>query len=272
MSARLVRGAALATAAMTVLASCAQKPEGPVARPAADTPQAVAATLQMADIPAGHFIMGTKAEVGFQNGFPPHPVNVPAFKLDRYDITFDEYDAFARATGRDLPEDEGWGRGERPVIHVSWRDAQAFIAWLNAGTGRHFRLASESEWEYAARAGTTTLYYWGDNPDPNYANTQTNQGRDHFEYTAPVGSFPANPFGLYDMAGNVWQLTEDCRHPTYDGAPADGSAWVSGDCDSRTARGGSWGSISRGMQVAASAAAGEQFDGMDLGFRVAESE
>ena len=124
MSARLVRGAALATAAMTVLASCAQKPEGPVARPAADTPQAVAATLQMADIPAGHFIMGTKAEVGFQNGFPPHPVNVPAFKLDRYDITFDEYDAFARATGRDLPEDEGWGRGERPVIHVSWRDAQ----------------------------------------------------------------------------------------------------------------------------------------------------
>jgi len=265
------RGWALAAWAVALSSACAPQRQAPVPAPAADTPAAVAASLQMAQIPAGRFVMGADPKLGFQNGFPAHTVSVPAFRIDRYDITFDEYDAFARATGRPPPPDEGWGRGERPVIHVSWLDAQAFIAWLNAGTGRHFRLPSDAEWEYAARAGTTTLYWWGDAPDANDANTSANTGRDRWPYTSPVGAFPPNLFGLYDMAGDVWQLVEDCRHSSYDGAPVDGSAWTDGDCDSRVARGGSWGSISRGVQVAGHAAAGEQFESMDLGFRVAES-
>lgn len=252
-----------------LLASC-HSGTGSVSAPSADTPAAVAATLQMAAIPAGRYIMGTDASVSFQNGFPAHPVQVPAFRLSRYDVTFDQFDAFAHATHRELPIDEGWGRGARPVIHVSWRDAQAFIVWLNQGTGRHFRLPSESEWEYAARAGTTTLYWWGNEPDPEKANTATNTGRDHYRYTSPVGAFPPNPWGLYDVSGNVWQYVEDCRHGSFEGAPADGRPWKDGPCDSHVVRGGGFGSIRRGMQVAARAAAGETWDSGEIGFRLAE--
>lgn len=231
----------------------------------------VASTIAMADIPAGEFIMGTQAEAGFQNGYPPHRVRVPAFRLSRTEITFAQYDTFARATGRALPPDESWGRGEQPVIHVNWTDIHAFIAWLNAGTGRRYRLPSEAEWEYAARGGTTTLYWWGDNVDHAIVNNSVNVGGDAWEFTAPVGHLPANPFGLYDVLGNVWEFVEDCRHPDYEGAPNDGRAWLRGDCDSRVVRGGSWGSTSRGVQVAARGAASEHFSSMDLGFRLAEA-
>jgi formylglycine-generating enzyme required for sulfatase activity len=254
---------------LVLLASC-HGSRGPVTAPRADTPEAVASTLQMLDIPAGRFVMGTDPAVSFQNGFPAHAVQVSAFRLSRYDVTFDQFDAFARATHRELPIDEGWGRGERPVIHVSWRDAQAFIAWLNQGTGRRFRLPSEAEWEYAARAGTTTLYWWGNEPDPDKANTATNTGRDHYRYTSPVGAFPPNPWGLYDVSGNVWQFVEDCRHGSFEDAPVDARAWSGGPCDSHMVRGGGFGSIRRGMQVAARAAAGESWDSAEIGFRLAE--
>ena len=255
-----------------LLAACSH-PLGPtpVAAPAADTPAAVAASMQMVDLPAGQFVMGTDPSVSFQNGFPAHRVRVSPFRIARYDVTFDQYDAFARATRRDLPVDEGWGRGARPVIHVSWNDAQAFITWLNERTGRHFRLPTEAEWEYAARGGTTTLYWWGNEPNPDMANTATNAGRDRFAYTSPVGTFPPNPFGLYDISGNVWQMTQDCRHGSYEGAPVDGRAWVDAPCDSRSVRGGGWAGIRRAMQVAARAAIGESFDSAELGFRLAES-
>lgn len=269
----VVVGGGFLAAALAVTAGSGTEPltvEQHVARPATDSPRAVAATLSMAPIRSGEFVMGTEPSVSFQNGFPPHRVRIGAFLLARFDVTFDQYDAFARATHRALPPDEGWGRGERPVIHVSWRDAHAFIDWLSQGTGRRLRLPSEAEWEYAARGGTTTLYWWGDEPDPDKANTVTNTGRDHFRYTSPVGAFPANPFGLYDMSGNVWQFVEDCRHGSFEGAPADARAWVEGPCDSRVVRGGSYASIRRGMQVAARAAAGETFDSAELGFRVAE--
>lgn len=240
-------------------------------RPLADTPEAVAATFDMADIPAGRYTMGTDPKVSFQNGFPPHTVNVPAFRMSRYPVTFDQYDAFARATRRPLPPDEGWGRDARPVIRVTWRDAQAFIEWLNGSTGRRFRLPSEAEWEYAGRAGTTTRYWWGDEPNPNYANTANNTGRDEWPYTSPVGSFPPNPFGLYDMAGNIWQFVEDCHHPSYDGAPTDGSAWTGGNCNGRIVRGGGYGGTRRAMQSASRAAMGETFSSAEVGFRVAET-
>lgn len=264
------RSSALAAIGLVaLLAGCSPKARPP-ARPAQDTALAVAATVQLVDIRGGAYTMGTDPAVGFQNGFPPHPVTIKAFRLGRYDVTFDQFDAFARAMHRELPPDEDWGRGDRPVIHVSWRDAHEFIEWLNRGSGHHFRLPTEAEWEYAARGGTSTLYWWGDEPNPDMANTVTNKGRDHFVFTSPVGSFPPNPFGLYDISGNVWQLVEDCRHGSYDGAPADGSAWQGEPCDSRIARGGSYSSIRRGMQVAARVAAGETYDAADLGFRLAE--
>jgi formylglycine-generating enzyme required for sulfatase activity len=135
------------------------------------------------------------------------------------------------------------GRGRRPVIDVSWDDAQAYVKWLSGITGKLYGLLSEAEYEYAARAGSQTKYPWGDDikldgkamANCSYCGSQWGGNQ-----TAPVGSFPANVFGLYDMAGNVWQWTEDCWSESYQGAPADGSPWTSGDCSRRVVRGGSW--------------------------------
>jgi formylglycine-generating enzyme required for sulfatase activity len=235
------------------------------------TAAAVADSIVMIDIAAGEFVMGTEADAGFQNGYPPRPVSVPAFRIGRTEVTFAQYDAFAGATGRRLPPDEAWGRGERPVIHVDRADAAAFIDWLNAGTGRSFRLPTEAEWEYAARGGTTERYWWGDDVDHGLVNNSVDEGDDVWAFTAPVDRFPPNPFGLVDVLGNVWELVADCRYSSYEGAPIDGSARSGGACESRVVRGGSWGSTARGIEVAARAAAAETFESMDVGFRLAES-
>ena len=139
--------------------------------------------------------------------------------------------------------DSGWGRGRRPAINVSWDDAQAYVKWLSSITGKPYRLLSEAEYEYAARAGTETAYPWGDDIKLNgkaMANCVGCGSQWDGEQTAPVGSFAANQFGLYDMVGNVWEWAEDCWNESYQGAPADGSAWTSGDCSRRIIRGGSW--------------------------------
>lgn len=261
----------LAASSLTCALTCATGThEAPKAQQLSTEARDVAATITMIDVPAGEFIMGTDPSAGFQNGYPPHRVRIDGFKMSTTEVMFAQYDAFVRASGMPLPPDEQWGRGSRPVIHVDWDDANAFIDWLNAGTGRRFRLPSESEWEYAARAGTTTLHYWGDRADHELANNSVDAGRDRWPFTAPVGQFPANPLGLFDMLGNVWEMVADCRHSSYAGATADGSPRLDGPCDSRIARGGSWGSTSRGIQVAARGAAAEDFASMDLGFRLAE--
>jgi formylglycine-generating enzyme required for sulfatase activity/cytochrome c2 len=230
----------------------------------------VARSIEMVEIPAGIFTMGTDPEVNFQNGFPPHRVTVESFLIATTEVTFDQYDSFADATGRERPPGETWGRGDRPVIHVDWSDVHAFIDWLNAATGRAFRLPTEAEWEYAARGGTTSLYWWGNEIDHRLVNNSVDAGTDAWEFTAPVGRFPNNPFGLLDVLGNVWEFVEDCRHSSYENAPSDQHARLDGDCDSRVVRGGSWGSTSRGVQVAARGAASESYAAMDLGFRLAE--
>ena len=272
-----LRKAGLAAAIASVLLmgrGCGGKDPEPTLgvslQPAKDSAASVAASIQMIEVPGGKFIMGTPSETGFQNGYPPHEVSVKPFRMSKNEVTFAQYDAFARATGRPLPADEGWGRDDRPVIHVDWNDIHAFIDWLNQGAGRKFRLPSESEWEYAARGGTTTSYWWGNEPNPDFANTVANTGKDSWEATAPVGQFPANGFGLHDVLGNVWEVVADCRYPNYEGAPNDGSARLGGDCDSRIVRGGFYGSVHRGMQIAARAAVGEQFESMGVGFRLAE--
>ena len=142
------------------------------------------------------------------------------------------------------PDDEGWGRGRRPVISVSWEDAQGYVAWLSGETGEEYRLLSEAEWEYVARAGTQTARYWGESETGQcrYANGSDSSPScsDGYAETAPAGSFEPNAFGLYDVLGNVWEWTDDCWNESYAGAPTDGSPWASGDCSRRVLRGGSW--------------------------------
>jgi len=151
---------------------------------------------EMVTIPAGRFRMGRKGWVSLKS-----------FSMSRYEITFDEYDYFAEATGREKPSDNGWGRGKRPVINVSWYDATAYAEWLSQVTGEPYRLPTEAEWEYAARGGTDTEYWWGDEVGSNNANCEECGSRWDNKQTAPVGSFAPNPFGLYDTAGNVREWT-----------------------------------------------------------------
>ncbi|MDP6621443.1 MAG: formylglycine-generating enzyme family protein [Alphaproteobacteria bacterium] len=135
-----------------------------------------------------------------------------------------------------FPHDEGWGRGRRPVINVSWYDAQAYVDWLSRRSGQRYRLLSEAEWEYATRAGTTSRYWLGNGIDHRQANLG---GR--LKSTAAAGSYGANPFGLFDVHGNLWEWVEDCANQSYAGAPNDGSAWSGpSDCPRRMLRGGSW--------------------------------
>jgi len=200
---------------------------------------------EMVVVPAGEFMMGLKdgdqlffMELNHGNHVKPaHRVTLQhPFAAGKYEVTFAEWDACVAAGGcKHRPADEGWGRGRRPVINVSWHDAKEYVAWLAHKTGKSYRLLSEAEWEYAARAGSTTRYAFGD----TISKTQAQFSADR---TVDVGSFPANGFGLHDTHGNVWEWLEDCWNETYSGAPADGSAWVIGSCDRHVLRGGSWNS------------------------------
>jgi formylglycine-generating enzyme required for sulfatase activity len=201
---------------------------------------------EMVVVPAGKFSMGSPAsEPGHgADEVPQHTVAIARrFAVDRFEVTFDEWDACAADGGCNgyKPSDEGWGRGRRPVVYVSWDDANAYAAWLSKKTGKSYRLLSESEYEYAARAGRQTAYPWGNAIGTNKANCHACGSQWDARQTAPVGSFAANRFGLYDMVGNVREWTEDCYHDSYSGAPADGSAWIEdADCGNRVVRGGSW--------------------------------
>ncbi|MCK5521795.1 MAG: SUMF1/EgtB/PvdO family nonheme iron enzyme [Thiomargarita sp.] len=191
----------------------------------------------MVMIPAGSFQMGDIQGGGDSDELPVHWVSVNAFAMGRYEVTFAEYDRFADATGRGKPDDEGWGRGNRPVINVSWNDATAYTAWLSTQTGKAYRLPTEAEWEYAARAGTEKKYWWGNDIGSNQANCSGDYCGDSFEYTALVGSFAANPYGLYDTVGNVWEWTCSEYESSYNGKE---EYCGSGDSWQPVVRGGSW--------------------------------
>ena len=194
---------------------------------------------EMVVIPVGRFRMGcVSGQECDDDEFPVHDVTIPqAFAVSKYEVTFEDYD---RYTYPNRVDDEGWGRGRRPVINVSWNDARDYVEWLSAQTGHAYRLLSEAEWEYVARAGSTTQYSWGNDIGSNRANCFGCGSQWDIRQTAPVGSFPANAFGVNDMHGNVWEWVEDCWNGSYAGAPSDGSAWRSGDCEGRVMRGGSW--------------------------------
>lgn len=204
---------------------------------------------EMVVIPAGHYTRGDNSSFADDNEKPAREVQIQrGFGLSRYEVTFDEYDYFANMTGRPLPDDEGWGRGRHPVINITWQDAYDYTVWLARITGEPYRLPSETEWEYAARAGTTSRYSWGERMVPGYANCDECASPWGGKQTAPVGSLRPNDWGLYDMAGNVDEWVADCYLDNYIKAPVDGSAVRTPQCNARTMRGGSWFDIARLMR------------------------
>ena len=267
----------------------------------------------MHSIPAGSYLMGDAVGDGEASERPTHRVRLKAFQLGQYEVTRTEFGRFVAATGyrtdaeRDKApgcstvdlasgrwalhagyswRDPGFEQSDaHPVVCVSWNDAQAYIAWLNRQTHRHYRLPSEAEWEYAARAGSTAKYPWGADPNAGctYANGQDQtplpgaawhwqqpmQCRDGYFYTAPVGSYRSNGFDLHDTTGNVSEWVEDCYHPNYDGAPADGSVWRSVDCAQRVARGGSWSNGPAHLRVSGRGRLMPTERYVDIGFRLA---
>lgn len=225
---------------------------------------------EMVVVPVGSFRMGDLNGRGADDERPVHEVRIAySFAVGMYEVTFDQWDACVAGGGCNgyRPDDDGWGRGRRPVINVSWLDAKAYVGWLSQQTGEKYRLLSAAEWEYACRAGTTTRYAHGDDITAEQANFDGNEGK-----TTEVGSFPSNPWKLHDMHGNVWEWVEDVWHKDYSGAPDDGSAWTTGgDSDSRVRRGGSWFSVPAGLRSASRYRNSSDFRSGRDGFRVARS-
>jgi formylglycine-generating enzyme required for sulfatase activity len=236
---------------------------------------------EMVVVPAGTFTMGSPAsekERTTDEG-PQHRVNFSRqFAVGKYSVTFDEWDACLRDGGCDgyRPAD-AWGRGKLPVTDVNWRDAKAYIAWLSRKTGKTYRLLSEAEREYVTRAGTTTPFWWGASISTGQANYNGDftygAGREgeNRQRTVPVDSFQPNPWGLYQVHGNVREWTEDCWHASYAGAPSDGSAWTAGDCWRRVLRGGSWVFNPWDLRSASRNSDREGMRADSLGFRVART-
>jgi formylglycine-generating enzyme required for sulfatase activity len=225
-------------------------------------------------VPAGKFIMGSpkKERRRYADEGPQHEVTfAEPFAVAKYEVTLAEWDACVAAGACPQVEDE-WGRGRMPVMNVSWDDAKQYARWLSQLTGKAYRLLTEAEWEYAARAGAETAYSWGDVPRQGNANCAGCGSHWDEKQTAPVGSFEPNAFGLYDMHGNVWEWVEDSWHDSYSGAPADGSAWLrGGEEGNRVKRGGSWADVSSFLRVAIRGRAAQGDRNNFVGFRVARS-
>ena len=220
-------------------------------REAAARAAAIAASVpEMVAIPAGTFRMGcvTRGNCD-RDERPVHGVRVAPFELSKHEVTFAQWDVCVEYGDCRRVSDEGWGQGERPVINVSWNDAQQYLSWLSRETGETYRLPSEAEWEYAARAGAETRYWWGNDIGRGRANCDDCGSQWDGEQTAPVGSFPPNGFGLHDVHGNVYEWVEDCWNDRYRGAPSNGRAWTHGDCSFRVRRGGSWTSTAEFVRV-----------------------
>jgi len=249
---------------LTAEAERALKPQASFRECANDCPEMIV-------IPAGEFTMGSPAtEEGRYNGEgPQHKVTIAGpFAVSKFDVTFADWDACVLVGGCPQVGDTGFGQGTKPVTNVTWDDARQYVAWFSKVTGKPYRLLTEAEWEYAARAGTMTAYYWGDEIGEENANCDGCGSAWDSRETSPVGSFKPNAFRLYDMAGNVWQWVQDCYHDDYNGAPTDGSARTGADCRRRVVRGGSWVDRPPFLRSALRLSFSNVFRISNLGFRI----
>ena len=228
-------------------------------------------------LPKGEFLMGSPDNDPkiAEREKPEHLVRIDYhLAVGCYAVTFDEWDRFSedvewhrsKHMAPYKPHDDGWGRGKRPVINVTWEDVQGYILWLSEKTGFRYRLLSEAEWEYACRAGTTSAYHTGPTLTHYDANFEKEVGK-----TVEVGSYSPNAWKLHDMHGNVWEWVEDCWNDTYEGAPNDGVAWTNGDCSLRVLRGGSWGNRVETLRSACRGWDRPGGRGNRFGFRVART-
>lgn len=209
---------------------------------------------EMVVVPAGKFMMGSPATDKYRVKIevPQHEVTIARpYAVGKFEIMFSEWDACVKDSGcQEQTQKDRWGRGNQPLINVSWTEAQDYLAWIQKLTGRKYRLLSEAEWEYAARAGSATAYPWGADIGIGNANCAECGSQWDEMQTAPVGSFKPNSFGLFDMHGNVWEWVQDCSNLDHQGAPIDGTAREAGDCGQRVVRGGSWYSDARNLRSA----------------------
>ena len=203
----------------------------------------------MIQVPAGEFLMGARSGVVAADEVPRHKVKIKSFLVSVYEVTYAEYDRFAKATKRRKPDDSGWNRNTQPVNNVSWDDAYAYSRWLSRQTGKNYRLLSEAEWEYAARAGTTSSYWWGRKAGTSNAHCFNCKSEYNTSKPAKIGTYKPNPYGIFDTAGNLYEWVHDCYHRNYKEAPTDGSVWEGGDCKVRIARGGAYHSPASSMRV-----------------------
>ena len=233
-------------------------------------------------VPSGSFMMGSPAsEWGrFNNESPQRRVTIAEpFAVGVYEVIFREWDACVSEGGCNgyRPDGAGWGRDGRPVINVSWNDARAYVKWLSQRTGERYRLLSEAEWEYVARAGTTDPFHTGStissdqaNYDSSYVYGSGQKGR-YRGRTVQVGTFSPNAFGLHEVHGNVWEWTQDCWNDSYTDAPTDSRAWETGECERRILRGGSWGDVPWFLRSANRSMNDSSIRDLKIGFRIARS-
>jgi formylglycine-generating enzyme required for sulfatase activity len=207
-----------------------------------------------------------------KNEEPPHAVTIAnTFAVSKYEVTFGEWDACFEAGACPAASDR-WGRGALPAINVSWKGAKQYVAWLSRITGKEYRLLSEAEWEYAARAGSVSAYSWGDEIGTGNANCKACGSQWDGRQTAPVGKFKPNSFGLYDMHGNVREWVEDVFHDSYNGAPANGFAWEKDENPLwRVYRGGAWWNEPQTLRSASRDGELTEYISADVGFRIART-
>ena len=223
----------------------------------------------MIKVPAGTYRMGGPSAIISADEVPRHEVTIASFMVGVYEVTLDEYLSFARATRRKKPKKTDWDRKTYPVVDVTWDDALAYTRWLSKQTGKRYRLLSEAEWEYVARAGTRTSFWWGTKPGVGNAHCFDCKSDYSISKPAKVGTYKPNPFGLYDTAGNVFEWVHDCYHRSYRDAPDDGSVWEGGDCEVRIVRGGAYRSPADSMRVENREKFKSEKGQYNVGFRVA---
>jgi formylglycine-generating enzyme required for sulfatase activity len=260
-------------AATMLLSSCASLPKT-TSYLVGETFRHCPSCPEMIVVPAGEFVMGSPPDEVHrgEDESPQRTVKLNyEFACGVFEVTFDEWQACFEDQGcSHNPVDNGWGRGRQPVINVSWLDAKQYVSWLSEETGQDYRLLTEAEWEYVARAGTTGTYWWGEESAKGRAVTDGGRQDGQPAQARPVGTYAANPFGLYDLNGNVWEWLEDCWSENYDDHPVDGRAWVPSDtCRRRVNRGGSWANGSRHLRSANRSWKPPEFRSANRGFRVA---